>query len=57
MQDVAPSPGEDSFDIWWQNDNERVPSESRKGFNFLVLLGSWCIWKHPNSRVFDGASP
>jgi hypothetical protein len=29
----------------------------KKGFNTLVILVAWWIWKHRNSCVFDGASP
>ncbi|GJN25792.1 hypothetical protein PR202_gb13666 [Eleusine coracana subsp. coracana] len=35
----------------------RVPSKKRKGFNLLVMLVAWCLWKHHNSCVFEGASP
>jgi hypothetical protein len=29
----------------------------RKGFNTLVILVAWCIWKHRNACVFYGVSP
>ncbi|GJN28013.1 hypothetical protein PR202_gb16092 [Eleusine coracana subsp. coracana] len=28
-----------------------------KGFNSLVILGSWILWKHRNACVFEGAQP
>jgi hypothetical protein len=28
-----------------------------KGFNSLVVLGVWIIWKHGNRCVFDGLAP
>ena len=34
-----------------------VPSLHRKGFNTLVILVAWWIWKHINACVFDGVSP
>jgi hypothetical protein len=35
----------------------RVPGHLRKGFNSLVVLGAWVIWKHRNSCVFNGVPP
>jgi hypothetical protein len=35
----------------------QVPAPHRKGFNSLVILVAWWIWKHRNTCVFDGASP
>ncbi|WVZ64627.1 hypothetical protein U9M48_014121 [Paspalum notatum var. saurae] len=29
----------------------------RKGFNSLVILVAWLLWKHRNARVFDGTPP
>jgi hypothetical protein len=34
-----------------------VPSLHRKGFNTLVILVAWWIWKHRNACVFYGVSP
>jgi hypothetical protein len=35
----------------------RVPSQVREGFNSLVILGAWVVWKHGNQCLFHGASP
>lgn len=35
----------------------KVHKSKRKGFNSLVILGAWSIWKHRNGCVFEGASP
>jgi hypothetical protein len=35
----------------------RVSAVMKKGFNTLVVLVAWWIWKHRNSCVFDDASP
>ncbi|WVZ64659.1 hypothetical protein U9M48_014153 [Paspalum notatum var. saurae] len=29
----------------------------RKGFNSLVILVAWLLWKHRNACVFDGTPP
>ena len=31
----------------------RVPKPQRKGFDSLVLLTVWMLWKERNSRVFQ----
>ncbi|TVU10898.1 hypothetical protein EJB05_44453, partial [Eragrostis curvula] len=37
---------------------KRVQKEKkRKGFNSLVVLSAWMLWKHRNGCVFDGATP
>jgi hypothetical protein len=30
---------------------------SKKGFNSLVILKAWCIWRHLNECVFEGVPP
>jgi hypothetical protein len=42
--------------IWWCA-SSRVQEQLRKGFNSLVILGAWVIWKLRNSCVFNGAVP
>jgi hypothetical protein len=34
-----------------------VNQSVRKGFNSLVTLGAWTLWRHHNECVFNGASP
>jgi hypothetical protein len=34
-----------------------VSGLAKKGFNYLVILGAWFIWKHRNRCVFDGMHP
>jgi hypothetical protein len=29
----------------------------RSGFNSLVILGAWVLWKHRNGCVFGGSQP
>ncbi|GJM95017.1 hypothetical protein PR202_ga11708 [Eleusine coracana subsp. coracana] len=30
---------------------------NKKGFNTLVILGAWSLWKHRNACVFEDATP
>jgi hypothetical protein len=34
-----------------------VPKKRKKGFNSLVVLIAWWLWKHRNACVFERASP
>jgi len=45
-----------SLQDWWKK-SWKVPTQHRKGFNSLVILGVWILWKHRNSCVFAGSSP
>jgi hypothetical protein len=33
-----------------------VPKGKKKGFNSVVILRAWSLWKHRNKCVFDGGS-
>jgi hypothetical protein len=39
------------------NASSRVAKPYRKGFNSLVILGAWSIWKHRNRCVFQAQPP
>lgn len=34
-----------------------VTKELRKGFNHVVILVAWELWKHRNAAVFERISP
>jgi hypothetical protein len=36
---------------------EKVPRDLQSGFNSLVILGAWSLWRHRNDCVFNGRSP
>jgi hypothetical protein len=35
---------------------EKVPRDLQSGFNSLVILGAWSLWRHRNDYVFNGRS-
>lgn len=37
---------------WWSEARSRVPRASRKGFDSLVMLVCWSLWKERNARTF-----
>jgi hypothetical protein len=45
---VAPQPSVTRFSSWWCLALKNIPKEMRKGFNSLVILVAWEIWKHWN---------
>jgi hypothetical protein len=57
LQELTPQPADDSFEEWWRRSNTRLQGQCRRGFNSLVILDAWIIWKHRNQCVFKGVSP
>jgi len=43
-----------SFRDWWLSRRILLGTARRKGFDSITILGSWCLWKEQNQRVFDG---
>ena len=43
----------DSLIEWWPDARRRAPPRSRKGFDSLVILFVWSLWKERNGRVFQ----
>jgi len=40
--------------LWWLHSRKLVPKDARRGFDSLVMLISWSIWKERNSWTFRG---
>lgn len=53
----VPGRHEHHFAEWWRKVCKRVPKDKRKGFNTVIIMGSWLLWKHRNACVFEGARP
>ena len=52
LQHTAPSPSDTLVD-WWLAARKQVPGALSRGFDSLVLLVSWELWKERNRRTFD----
>jgi hypothetical protein len=47
LQYLAPGPEDMIFQDWWRNaEGHQVSKEKKKGFNTLVILAAWWLWKH-----------
>jgi hypothetical protein len=54
---LTPGLATTTFQDWWREAECQVPKNQKRGFNSLVILVAWWLWKHRNECVFDGASP
>jgi hypothetical protein len=57
LQELVPQQNDTVFEDWWRHSSQQVEGQARKGFNSLVILGAWVIWKHRNQCVFCGTHP
>jgi hypothetical protein len=57
LQHISPNHDDKIFQEWWRVAEGRVPAAVKEGFNSLVALGAWRIWKHRNNCVFHRTSP
>jgi hypothetical protein len=56
LQNLAPQNDLSFFD-WWMAASTRVNGLVKKGFDSILILGAWIIWKHRNRCIFDGITP
>jgi hypothetical protein len=57
LLELVPQPHDEVFEDWWCTLSLWVPAQLKKGFNSLMVLGAWIIWKHRNRCLFDGLAP
>lgn len=55
LQQLAPT-GSVRLPEWWLPNRKLIQRDTRKGFDSLVILVLWSIWKERNNRVFNRAS-
>lgn len=41
-----------TFAAWWLEARKTIPTKQRRGFDTLVVVIAWSIWKQRNARVF-----
>jgi hypothetical protein len=46
----------DSLRSWWFEARKRFRRKEKRGFDTLVTLISWRLWKQRNARVFDNGT-
>jgi hypothetical protein len=49
---LTPLPGS-LLSSWWMDARCLVPKQLRRGFDSVVLLVSWRLWRERNARIFD----
>ncbi|WVZ85145.1 hypothetical protein U9M48_032096, partial [Paspalum notatum var. saurae] len=54
---VRPPELDSHLNSWWVRAASSLPKDMRKGFNSLVILVSWELWKHRNAYIFENIRP
>jgi hypothetical protein len=52
LADVVAHGDVDLF-VWWTWARCRAPRHCRKGFDSLIMLTCWSLWKERNARTFN----
>ena len=50
---IAPTIHTVSLVAWWTDVRKRIQKDDRRGFDSLVALVCWLLWKERNGRTFD----
>lgn len=53
---LAPQPEATSFLDWWSSSSSSMRSSIQKGFNSLIILGAWTLWRHRNECLWSQTS-
>ncbi|WVZ80002.1 hypothetical protein U9M48_027520 [Paspalum notatum var. saurae] len=54
---VRPPDSDSRLNSWWCRAASSLPKVLRKGFNSLVILVTWELWKHQNACIFENVRP
>jgi hypothetical protein len=47
---------ESTLRSWWEAARELVHKKDKKGFDTLVILTAWTLWKQRNTRAFNNTT-
>jgi hypothetical protein len=53
---VAIPDAHDTIQSWWLSARRGIASRDRRGFDSLVILIGWRLWKQRNARCFQNVS-
>jgi hypothetical protein len=56
LQQLMDDLGDGDVSAWWLQRRLLLDSVKRRGFDSLVLLVSWEVWKERNARIHDEGS-
>jgi hypothetical protein len=57
FHNLSPTSNEISFAEWWREVCKQMHKSKRRGFNNVIIMGTWCLWLHRNKAIFNGVRP